>query len=130
MYLNENQRKAVEVAFSVEEANVVLQYLKERESDYNPWLDGRGQWFDQTDNKGFPQMGEARNRLLECAMNRTTKVNSTLRLHPVDKIKLIILNQLEPSDALEVMDYLAFEVEEYHKRRQHLLEMCEELKQR
>lgn len=130
MVLNDKQKQAVEAAFSGKNATLVLQYLKERKSDYNPWLDARGQWFDQTDNKGVPQMGEAMNRLLECAMNRTTKVNSTLRLHPVDKIKLIIHNQLDPKDALEVMEYLAFEVEQYQQDLKELRELLAELEMR
>lgn len=130
MRINDYQKQAVEAAFSVEQATVVLQYLKERKSDYNPWLDSRGQWFDQTDEKGVPQMGEAQSRLLNCAMNGTTKVNSTLRLHPVDKIKLIIANQLEPKDALEVMEYLAFEVEEHRKDWLELQKLVDELMQR
>ena len=127
MYLNDKQKQAVESAYSVEQAEMVLKYLKERESDYNPWFDQFGQWFDQTDNKGVPILWEAGNRLLECARNRTTKVNSTLRLAPEDKIRLIVSNQLDLDNLVEVMKYLYDSYEDYQKSVADLRSLMEEV---
>ncbi|WP_278701929.1 hypothetical protein [Phocaeicola sartorii] len=106
---------------------MVLDYLDKRKSDYNPWIAADASWFNQTDKNGEPIIGEAATRLLECARKGITKVNSTLRLTPLDKVKLIVYNQFEMSDLRELLEYLAVELNEQRNLRNEASKLFEEI---
>lgn len=135
MELNQKQKQALESAFNGEQLTVVVNYLNSRESEYNPWLDVEGGWYNQTDNKGYPVEGEARNRLLYHATNPSAKVTSTLRLTPYDRIKLATDrcfddDVTELNDVMGAADYLMQRIIEYRNKCKELLEFCGELEKR
>ena len=135
MELNQKQKQALENAFNGEELTVVINFLTSRESEYNPWFDVEGGWYNQTDNKGYPIEGEARNRLLYHATNPSAKVTSTLRLTPYDRIKLATDRcfddeTVELTDVQRAAEYLMQRIIDYRTKIMELLEKWYEIEKR
>ncbi len=130
MYLNEKQKQALERAYTSDETALILTYLEERKSDYNPWIASDGGWLNQTDNKGVPIAGEAKNRLLFNASNPEVKITSNVRLDAVDRIKLIVDNSLDLEELPEVMGFLYDTYKDYEAQKQKLLSLLNTVAER
>lgn len=92
LILNEEQKKALEKVFSCKQLVIVNEYLSNRGSNFNPWIDKLGMWLDQTDKNGHIIEGEAAERLWSNAVNNKKTLNSTYRFDPITKIRYILTN--------------------------------------
>ena len=106
LLLTEEQEKALERAYSEEQFEVVIDYLYSRKTSFNPWLDIEGNWFNQTDQNGKPIEGEAAERLWSDAVNKKTRLNSTYRLTPFDRVRFILTNNYFGTKLWDLISYI------------------------